>query len=57
MSNEPRKKAREMTTDEALERLFGKDAARKLREIAAELPTPRKERRKPLKKKKKDDDD
>src|SRR5687767_13614170 len=41
------KKAREMTTDEAMERIFGKDALKSLREMA---DTPA---RKPAKRKKK----
>jgi hypothetical protein len=47
MANEPRKKARELTTDEAAERVFGREAAEKLRQLAREHG------RKPLKRKRK----
>jgi hypothetical protein len=52
----PRKRARQLTTDEALKRIFGKQAAKRLRELADNLPPPG-TRRKSLKKKAKDDDD
>jgi hypothetical protein len=52
MAKPEKKKARDLTTDEALERIFGKKAADRLREIASELPA-RKSKKK--KGKKKDD--
>jgi len=43
-----RKRARELTTDEALTRVFGADAAKKLRKLVEQMDdeTPKKKRRK-----------
>jgi hypothetical protein len=49
MSKAPKKKqARQLTTDEAMDRLFGKDAAQKLREVV-EQEDAQKGQRKPKK--------